>query len=373
MPKIEIKDGLDNARIAPYIKDGFFDINSKDRSMTLKKPDGTIISNTLFIGAELDKNIQNIIFRISRWAAEAMDLINLSNVYVHLQGQGQEPFRTELTNIYYDTNYLYISWLIGNAVTQFTGFVDFALCIQNKHKESATSETIYWEYNTQPAEGFIVPTLHGQNDLAPIEDSSYEKIDNWDGITYTFPTIFPETPYRNVENTFYIDANNRLITVPEDFNFGIETDHGVKIIAVGFPKIIDGTDITTIAIEPYLTYTNANEETDRTKAIPNSTWTEIKDEIEYIGYYFIIPIGVTEYAGEVSFAFSFIYKTNGQINTAFNSEPAYAPVLATVAGGERLTVMTRDEFEAVLDSKMFDAMQRFFEENSIVFDGDVYS
>lgn len=353
-------------QILPYISDGYFLINNTTREMTLTDINGEELNNVFYIGAELDVNIQHVIIKLPN-KYEGKELKDATYVRIFLQ-VGTNPIGFVEINEnrqYYDANNdcVYIDWIVGPDATQVAGQAFLSLCLQNKLNET----TIQWEFNSQPIAAQIVQTLHSTEKLVTIEYDAFQSIDSWQNSDYVFlddNSIIDWSKINDVNKIIYIDKNTRTITMPELFDFGIETDHNVKYVFVAFPKIYEGTIFNTTDWNYYASYTNADGESDKSLLVKNAT--AIDDEYIYVAW--IITIGVTEAAGVVQFSFFAANTEDFKIKQAFNTLYDNALVNKTVLGGERLTIMSDDKFQEALVK----GLTYYFANNNVVFDGDVW-
>lgn len=348
--------------LLPYIHDGFFDVSINDRSLTLKViQDGAEIEKNggFYIGAQNDTNIQHVIIRILK-QVEGKDLSTTNYIRIFMPHMGIEiPIDKCL---YSDDNYIYIDWIIEYPITEIAGQTQFSLCLQNK-----TEELVNWEFNTQPAPTIIVATLHKQELIELTTINAYKNIDSWNGAYYTFANSpLTEMDKTDITPIITIQEDTRELIIPNNFNFGVETDHNIKIVGVQFPNSFDGI-VFDNTWKGFISYCNANGEEDKT-------------ELTYIGnslYLFRVPIGITENAGTVTFAFSLVkYKDSTKLEYVFNSQPNQASVFATVAGGEKLLVMSDQQFNErfipALHTHFSPTLEAYFANNNVVFDGDIW-
>lgn len=342
-----------------YTADGIFIMSSVDRTLQLYEADGTTEKDEIYyIGAQNDINIQHIIIKLDRYL-EGKDLSTANKVYIFFKTREIQPVRITLNenHQYCDDNYIYLEWIIDNKITQYSGAMDFSICLQKQ-----TESVIEWDLNSQSTTVEVVPSIHTENEVPSVNDDTYEDYDSWTKSEFTYRSDIGEIPVPeefNDDNCIFIDGDTRALSISNAINLGFETDHMVKTLYIRFP--LTAADVQMNGDwEFYAKYNNAQNQGDKSQL----TVIHVED---YIYCAWCIPIGVTQRAGQVGISFSALKKTGGKIEQLFNSGEDSLPVFASIQGVNTL------EITSLTDELLFSKLQHLLSKShSIILNGNVW-
>ena len=344
-----------------YIADGIFIMSSADRTLQLyEKDESTENSDTYCIGAQNDINIQHIIIKLDRFL-EGRDLATANKAFIFFKTREIQPVRITLNDShqYCNDDYIYLEWIIDDQITQYSGAIDFSICLQKQ-----TESVIDWDLNSQSTTIEVVPSIHTENEAPSVNDDTYEDYDSWTQSEFTYRSdidVIPLPETFNQYNCIFINSNSRDLSIDDDaINLGFETDHMVKTLYIGFPSTAADIHIDS-TWEFYAKYNNAQNQGDKSQLI------YLESDANYIYCAWCIPIGVTQRAGQVGVSFSALKRTGGKMEQLFNSGEDSLSVFASIQGVNTLQVMS------LTDELLLNKLQHLLSKShGIILNGNVW-